>query len=103
MLFRKYKTTPKEIRAVQYFPYLKLDIEGFSSVSRALAPNNQLDLMAAQETVITHGQFQTSERDAEGNPIFIPVYPGDWVIKEDGSIKVMRNSDFNYYFSEVDE
>ena len=90
---RKFNRIPLSVEAVQYFPYLEINLPGFRNlVEELLEQSTMLPVKIVRKAII-------SQDFPDGKTKDIEIFPGDWIVKfPDGKVTVRKNMDFDKDF-----
>jgi len=90
---KKFKRPVKIVEAEQYFPYAKIDVDGFENIMQEVLDKETMEKFV----VVTSAKIVIPESED------IILNPGDWVIKnQNGNIQKMCNKDFMDNYTEED-
>ena len=88
---KKYKRIELTVEAQQYFPYTKIDIDGFRNIVEKVLDKDTMQ----EKQVVVAGEIRR-------NDSALTLNPGDWVlVLPNGNIQVRQDHEFSSDFQEL--
>jgi hypothetical protein len=85
---KKYERIPIEVEAQQYFPYILIDVDGFSNIEETVLDSKTLE----DKTIVHRGEIR------QGDTV-MSLDAGEWVlVLPDGTVTKKTHVDFTSSF-----